>query len=95
MPALWIARVDVTDPDTYAKYIDVASVVIPAHGGTFIARGGAVACLEGEMRSRNVVARFPSMEAGQAAYNDPRYQAALEHAHAASTRDIILVETSE
>ena len=95
MPALWIARVDVTDADTYGKYIEVASIVIPAHGGSFIARGGEVECLEGGMRTRNVVAKFPSMDAGRAAYNDPRYQAALEHAHAASERDIILVETTE
>ena len=94
MPALWIARVDVHDADTYAKYVSVASEVIPAHGGTFIARGGAVECLEGTMRGRNVVATFPDMDAARAAYNDPKYQAALEHAHAASERDIIIVETT-
>ena len=92
MPALWISRVDVTDPDTYAKYIEVATVVIPEHGGTFIARGGRVEQVEGQGRSRNVVARFPDVEAGLAAYNDPRYQEALTWALASSERDVMIVE---
>ncbi|RVT85245.1 DUF1330 domain-containing protein [Rhodobacteraceae bacterium CCMM004] len=92
MSALWIAHVEVTDPDRYAKYAAVASEVIPAHGGTFIARAGRYVQLEGRDRARNVVARFPSVEAALAAYNDPRYQAALADAHAASDRDLVIVE---
>ncbi|MFQ6552142.1 DUF1330 domain-containing protein [Aestuariibius insulae] len=95
MAALWIARVDVTDADTYRKYIKVASEVIPDHGGTFIARGGRVEQLEGQGRARNVVARFPSVEAAMAAYNDPRYQEALGWARAASEREIVVVETDD
>ena len=95
MPALWIARVDVNDVDLYAKYIEVASEVIPAHGGVFIARGGTVEQVEGQGRARNVVARFPSVESGLAAYNDPRYQKALEWALAAADRDVMIVETTE
>lgn len=95
MPALWIARVDVTDTDTYGKYIEVASRVIPAHGGAFIARGGRVEHVEGQGRARNVVARFPSVDAALAAYNDPDYQDALKWAQAASEREIVIVETTE
>ncbi len=96
MSALWIARVDVKDAETYAKYVDVASVVIPDHGGAFIARGGRVEQLEGAGRGRNVVARFPSVEAGIAAYNDPRYQEALQKwALPSAERDIMMVELAE
>ena len=42
MPALWIAHVEVTDEEKYGEYIKIASEVIPAHGGKFIARGGRV-----------------------------------------------------
>ncbi|WP_299844365.1 DUF1330 domain-containing protein [uncultured Roseovarius sp.] len=95
MAALWIARVDVNDAELYAKYIDVASVVIPEHGGVFIARGGRVEQLEGRGRSRNVVARFPSVDAAQAAYNDPRYQEAVVWAKEAAEREIVVVETDD
>jgi uncharacterized protein (DUF1330 family) len=93
MPALWIARADVTDAALYAKYIEVASDVIPAHGGVFIARGGRVEPVEGASRARNVVARFPSVEAALAAYNDPKYQDAVVWAKDASDREVIIVET--
>ncbi len=95
MGALWIAHVDVTDEDKYAEYIKVASVVIPEHGGQFIARGGRFIQFEGNERRRNVVARFPSVDAAQAAYNDPRYQDAVEIAKMASTREVMVVETTE
>jgi uncharacterized protein (DUF1330 family) len=43
-------------------------------------------------RKRNVVARFPSLEAAVACYNSPRYQEALSHAKGASERDLVVVE---
>lgn len=95
MPALWIARVDVTDADLYGKYIKVASEVIPEHGGVFIARGGRVEQVEGQGRARNVVAKFPDVDTALAAYNDPRYQEAVGWAIQASTREIMIVETTE
>jgi uncharacterized protein (DUF1330 family) len=95
MPALWIAHVDVTDAEGYGEYIKIASEVIPAHGGKFIARGGKVVNFEGIARARNVVAKFPSVEAAQAAYADPRYQEAVKIATASSTREVMVVETDE
>ena len=95
MGALWIARVDVHDAELYGKYIKVASVVIPDHGGEFIARGGRVEQMEGQGRVRNVVARFPSVDAAIAAYNDPRYQEAVVWAKEAADREIVVVETTD
>ena len=95
MPALWIAHVTVTDPEAYAKYAELAGPAIAQHGGTFIARGGRFVQLEGRERPRNVVARFPSVEAAVACYNSPEYQAALDHARGASERELMVVETAE
>ena len=95
MPALWIAHVDVADEETYGEYIKVASVVVPEHGGSFIARGGRFIQFEGKERRRNVVAKFPSVEAAEAAYNDPRYQEAVKLAKSASERELMVVETTE
>ena len=95
MGALWIAHVDVTDDEKYGEYIKVASVVIPEHGGTFIARGGRFIQFEGRERGRNVVARFPNIEAAEAAYNDPRYQEAVKIAKVASERELMVIETTD
>lgn len=95
MGALWIAHVDVTDDEKYGEYIKVASVVIPEHGGEFIARGGRFIQFEGRERKRNVVARFPSVEAAEAAYNDPRYQEAVKLAKVASERELMVIQTSD
>ena len=95
MGALWIAHVDVTDEEAYGEYIKVYSVVVPEHGGVFIARGGRFIQFEGKERKRNVVARFPSVEAAEAAYNDPRYQEAVVIAKSASERELMVIETDD
>ncbi len=92
MSALWIAHVKVLDAEAYGKYAQAAGPAIAAHGGVFLARGGRYVQLEGNERPRNVVARFPSVEAAVACYNSPEYQAALAHAKGASERDLLIVE---
>lgn len=95
MGALWIAHVTVTDEQAYAKYAALATEAIAAHGGVFIARGGRFVQLEGQERPRNVVARFPSVEAAEECYNSDVYQRALNHARDASERELLIVETTE
>jgi uncharacterized protein (DUF1330 family) len=92
MGALWIANVHVTDEAAYAKYAALATEAIAEHGGVFLARGGRYVQLEGRDRARNVVARFPSLEAAEACYNSPGYQEALSHARGAAVRDLVIVE---
>lgn len=92
MTALWIAHVKVTDPDAYGRYAKLATEIIPAHGGVWLARAGAYVQLEGANRPRQVVARFPSLAAAEACYRSPEYQAALEHARGAAERELVLVE---
>jgi len=95
MGALWIAHVTVTDEQAYGKYAALAGPAIKAHGGHFIARGGRYVQFEGKDRPRNVVARFPSVEAAEACYHSDTYQAALSHARGASERELMVVETDD
>lgn len=95
MPALWIAHVSVTDAEAYGKYAELAGPAIAKHGGSFIARGGRYVQLEGKDRPRNVVARFPSVEAAETCYHSDDYQAALDHARGASERDLVIIEITE
>ncbi|MBC7143268.1 MAG: DUF1330 domain-containing protein [Rhodobacteraceae bacterium] len=90
--ALWIAHVKVLDAEAYGKYAALAGPAIASHGGTFLARGSRYVQLEGNDRPRNVVARFPSLEAAVACYHSAEYQAALAHAKGACERDLVVVE---
>ncbi|MCV2864318.1 DUF1330 domain-containing protein [Defluviimonas sp. WL0075] len=90
--AFWIAHVKVLDEERYGKYAALAGPAIAKHGGTFLARGGRYVQLEGNDRPRNVVARFPSLDAAVACYHSPEYQEALSHAKGASERDLMVVE---
>ncbi len=93
--ALWIAHVKVTDPEAYGRYASLATDAIAAHGGVFLARGGAYETLEGPDRPRNVVARFPSMQAAHDCYYSDSYQAALTHAKGAAERELSIIEEAE
>ncbi|MEI4486431.1 DUF1330 domain-containing protein [Frigidibacter sp. MR17.14] len=94
MSALWIAHVTVTDAEAYDRYAALAGPAIAAHGGVFLARATRYVQLEGNDRARNVVARFPSVEAAVACYNSAEYQAAMSHAKGAAERDLVVVEES-
>ena len=92
MSALWIAHVTVTDEESYARYMALATEAIERGGGRILARGGRYVQLEGADRSRNVVIRYPSVEAAKAVYDSDLYQEALRHAKGASEREVVIVE---
>ncbi len=92
MPAYWIGRVTVSDPDTYGEYAKRAGPAIEAHGGRFLARGGRHQTLEGRDHARNVVVQFASFEDAIACYNSPAYQEALSYALKSADRDLAIVE---
>lgn len=95
MSALWIAHVTVTDEEAYGKYAALAGPAIAKHGGAFIARAARYVQLEGKERPRNVVAKFPSVEAAVDCYHSADYQEALSHARDASERELVVVEITE
>ena len=85
--ALWIAHVNVLDAEKLAAYASAATPVITAHGGVFLARGGAYEQLEGPDHTRNVVAQFPSLQAA--------HEAAIKLGEGGFQRSLMIVETSE
>ncbi len=92
MSALWIAHVSVSDEAAYGEYAKRATGAIADHGGVFLARGGAYEQLEGPDRPRNVVARFPSLQAAHDCYHSDAYQEALSFAKGAAQRELVIVE---
>lgn len=88
----WIARVDVTDPNAYRKYVEANAEPFARFGGKFLVRAGPYECVEGEARARNIVLEFPSLEAARACYADPGYQRAKALRVATSIGDIVIIE---
>jgi uncharacterized protein (DUF1330 family) len=79
-PVYYIAEIDVTNPDAYAKeYAPQAQAIIKAAGGRFLAIGGAAAtgakvtAFDGEPPKRAVVQVWDSMEQIQAWRAKPEY----------------------
>jgi uncharacterized protein (DUF1330 family) len=87
-----ISRVDVKNPDAYAKYIEAGTKAIASHGGKPIVRGGRHEALEGRARARNVVIEFDSFDAARRYYHSAEYQAAKAHREGAADMEIVLVE---
>ncbi len=88
----WIARVDVRDAERYKDYVAAAKPAFERFGAVFLARGGPVSHLEGEVRSRNVVIEFPSVQAALDCYNSPEYQVAAKIRQEVADADMLVVE---
>lgn len=88
-----IAQINVTDHETYPKYIAMVQPTIGAFGGTFIVRGGRSESYEGTPPGdRNVVIQFPSYEAAQSWYHSEKYSQAKALRMSASTSVQTIVE---
>ncbi len=78
MPAYMIAKIKVTDPEQYKKYIAVTPGILAKFGAKFIARGGETITLEGPEETRRVVlVEFPSLDRAREFYASPEYQEAI------------------
>jgi len=88
----WIARVDVTNPNAYKKYVEGTAEAFAKYGAKFLARGGNTVALEGQARARNVVIEFASLEQAKACYDSPEYQRARAHRVGAAEAELYLVE---
>jgi uncharacterized protein (DUF1330 family) len=87
-----ISRVDVTNPDAYARYAAAATKAIAEHGGKPLARGGRSEALEGTARARNVVLEFDSYDAARNYFHSEQYQAARALRAGAADIEMVLVE---
>jgi uncharacterized protein (DUF1330 family) len=88
----WIARVDVRNPERYKDYVSAAKPAFEKYGANFLARGGAYERLEGQVRARNVVIEFPSLQAAHDCYHSPEYQKAAAIRQEVADAEMVLVE---
>jgi uncharacterized protein (DUF1330 family) len=93
MAAYVIAEIEVTDPETYERYKELASASIAAHGGRYVARGGAAETLEGDWSpKRMVVLEFPAAADARAWWAGSDYESAKALRQASARTRMILVE---
>lgn len=69
----------ILDRSEMTLYEDRAAAASGGRAMTPLAYYGAVETLEGPAVNGAVIVQFPSMAEARAAYNDPRYQEALQH----------------
>ena len=96
MPAYLIVRATVHDMAQYRQYMQHTPAILEKYGGEFLVRGGDKVVLEGpDSPERVVIIRFPSMQAAQAMYNSPEYQAAIKLREGAAQASFIVMEGIE
>ena len=75
MAAYWIVDNEITDQDLFAEFAGRIRGSMEAHGGKFLARGGATEVIDGDRTPhRVVVVEFESMEQARAYANSSEYQ---------------------
>lgn len=95
MTVYLVANVTVLDDEKMEAYAAAAGPTLTAHGGEFILDGRLTETLSGEWAAPGVaLVRFPSVEAAQAWYHSPEYQALAGLRASAADMDIALFEAT-
>ena len=91
MPAYVIADIEILDSVGFEEYRRLVPATIAAHGGRYLARGGATEVLEGAWSpKRCIIVEFPDMERFKAWWSSPEY-VPLQALRQRTTRSHIVV----
>jgi len=78
MPCYFVARITISNPSEYQKYLDRAGQVFSKFKGTYLAVDNMPEILEGEWScTRTVLIQFPDQENFNAWYYSKEYQEIL------------------
>lgn len=94
MKAYVIVTVQVLNADAYKEYRELAHRAVLKHGGTYLARSGAVEILEGDWPCDRaiVILEFQDMAAAHGWHESPEYGRALACSEKAFNRQMVIVE---
>jgi len=74
MAAYALVEIEVTEPETYARYREIAPAIVAAFDGKYLMRGGVTETVEGTWQpKRLVILEFPSMQRLHEFYDSPEY----------------------
>ena len=88
----WIPHLDVSNPEGFQAYRDMADAAHERFGSKLLARAGRHEVVEGKLRSRNVLREFNSYDEAQAFYHGPDYSRARPLRAPHSACDFLIVE---
>jgi uncharacterized protein (DUF1330 family) len=88
----WIPHLDVSNPEGFQAYRDMADAAHKKLGSKLLARGGRREVVEGKMRARNVLREFNSFDEALAYYHGPDYSRAHPLREPHSECDFLIVE---
>jgi uncharacterized protein (DUF1330 family) len=92
----WLARLDISDRETFADYRKRNAAPIAEFGGRFIVKGGKADTMLGPARGENVVIEFDSYANAVACFQSPEYQAAADYLkRSCSVIEFVIVEGTE
>ncbi len=88
-----VSRVDITDPERMAGYMQAAPATVEAFGGRYVVRSGNIEVIEGEQHcDRVVVLEFPTREQALAWYNSQDYRSLRDLRWQAAKASIMLLQ---
>ncbi|HVC65530.1 MAG TPA: DUF1330 domain-containing protein [Candidatus Dormibacteraeota bacterium] len=93
MPAYVITYLEVTDPEAFQAYRNVAGPTFAPYGGRPIVVDGQFEVLEGMVEPKSVVViEFESMEQARRWYASPEYAKTIPMRQSAANASLVLVE---
>jgi uncharacterized protein (DUF1330 family) len=93
MAAYVFANIRVNDPVTYERYKQMVPETIESFGGRYLARGGRVEVLEGDIEpGRTIILEFPTFEDAQRWYSSPLYCVAKDVRHGCAQGELVIVD---
>ena len=93
MPAYVIVEIDVTDPEGYEEYRQLAAPTVINSGGRYLVRGGRTETLEGDWEpKRIVVLQFDSVEQAKGWWHSAEYEPIKGIRHRTTNSRMIVVE---
>ena len=75
----WLARLDISDRETFGEYRKRNAAPIAKFGGRFMVKGGKAETVLGPRRGENVVIEFDSYAQAVACFESADYQAAAQY----------------
>jgi len=88
----WIPHLDVSNPQGFQAYRDMADAAHKRFGSRLLVRGGRREVVEGKMRARNVLREFNTFDEALAFYHGPEYSRAHPLREPHSVCDFLIVE---
>ena len=93
MAAYVVVKVEVSDPEPFKRYQQLASASVEKFGGKFLVRGGAMVDLEGSFAApRMVVLEFASLDRATNWYHSDEYRKAIAARQGAATFTMVALE---